>query len=176
MSARLVPPRAAWARLRDMRQVVVEQPAVAHAVRCLPLYDVLELTLELVRQHDWPEFSEPEPLPPNVSRFRPRVRHGDTSGGWPGGGSSLRCAGAFVTFPHSGVTRQIPARLICRAYSALISSALTLRCSGLVSRRTGSRLPQDGLRSGCGRARSGHAQYHHVARGTLIQSAVLWTA
>jgi len=71
VSARLVPPRAGWARLRDMRQVVVEQPAVAHAVRCLPLYDVLEL----VRQHDWPEFSEPEPLPPNVIRFRPRTRH-----------------------------------------------------------------------------------------------------
>ena len=73
--ARLLPPHAAWARLRDMQQVVVEQPTVAHAVRCLPLYDVLELTLELLQQDDWPEFREPEPLPPNVIRFRPRARH-----------------------------------------------------------------------------------------------------
>jgi hypothetical protein len=35
----------------------------------------LELTLELLRQHDWPAFAEPEPLPPDVVRFwrrRPR--------------------------------------------------------------------------------------------------------
>jgi hypothetical protein len=58
-----------------MQQVVVEQPTVAHAVRCLLLYDVLELTLELLRQRDWPEFGELEPpLPPNAIRFRVRVR------------------------------------------------------------------------------------------------------
>ncbi len=33
----------------------------------------LELTLELLRQEDWPDFGEPEVLPPNVIRFRPRV-------------------------------------------------------------------------------------------------------
>jgi hypothetical protein len=57
-----------------MQQVVVDQPAIAQAVYCLPLYDVLELTLELLRQEAWPEFVEPEPLPPNVVRFRPRPR------------------------------------------------------------------------------------------------------
>jgi hypothetical protein len=55
-----------------MRQVVVRQPAIAHAVHCLPLYDQLELTLELLQQEYWPEFIEPEPLPPNVLRFRRR--------------------------------------------------------------------------------------------------------
>jgi hypothetical protein len=33
---------------------------------------LLELSLELLGQHDWPEFGEPEALPPNVIRFRPR--------------------------------------------------------------------------------------------------------
>ena len=56
-----------------MRRVVEHQPAIAHAVRGLPLYDQLELTLELLRQGDWPDFSEPEPLPANVVRFRPRL-------------------------------------------------------------------------------------------------------
>jgi hypothetical protein len=63
---------AGWQRLRDMQTVVAQQPSIAHAVRCLPLYDLLELQLELLRQPDWPEFDEPEPLPPNVIRFRPR--------------------------------------------------------------------------------------------------------
>ncbi len=57
-----------------MQEVVARQPPIAHAVRCLPLYDQLELTLELLRQADWPEFDDPEPLPPNVVRFRPRRR------------------------------------------------------------------------------------------------------
>ena len=57
-----------------MQQVVARQPQIAYAVRCLPLYDQLELTLELLRQTDWPEFDDPEPLPPNVVRFRPRRR------------------------------------------------------------------------------------------------------
>jgi hypothetical protein len=71
----VLPPKAAWARLKDMQMVVADQPAIAHAVRCLRLDDVLELTLELLRQRDWPEFVKPEPeLPPNVIRFRPRVR------------------------------------------------------------------------------------------------------
>src|SRR5262245_15722806 len=70
----VITPRDAWQRLRDMRNVVAQQPAIAHAVRCLPLHDLLELQLELLRQSDWPEFVEPEPLPPNVIRFRPRRR------------------------------------------------------------------------------------------------------
>jgi hypothetical protein len=73
----MLPSPSAWARLKDMRQVVVEQPVVAYAVRCLPLYDVLELTLELLRQEARPELAEPEPLPPNVVRFRPRCGRGD---------------------------------------------------------------------------------------------------
>jgi hypothetical protein len=63
----------AWERLTDMEMVVADQPAIAHAVRSLPLHDVLELTLELLRQQDWPQFAEPEQLPPNVIRFRPRL-------------------------------------------------------------------------------------------------------
>ena len=67
-------PHAAWQRLRDMRTVVAHQPAIAHAVGCLPLCDQLELTLELLRQAGWPDFELPEDdLPPNVIRFRPRV-------------------------------------------------------------------------------------------------------
>ena len=54
-----------------MQRVVAHRPAIAHAVNCLPLYDELELTLEL-RQDDWPDFERPEQLPPNVIRFRPR--------------------------------------------------------------------------------------------------------
>jgi hypothetical protein len=70
----VLPTCEAWRRLRDMQQVVVHQPAIAHAVHCLPLYDQLELTLQLLQQDDWPQFDDSEPLPPNVLRFRPRVR------------------------------------------------------------------------------------------------------
>jgi hypothetical protein len=70
-----MPPTVAWARLKDMQQVIVDQPAIAHAVYCLPLRDQLELMLELLRQCDWPEFAESEPLPPNVIPFRPCLRH-----------------------------------------------------------------------------------------------------
>jgi hypothetical protein len=69
-----LPTRVAWARVKDIQQVVVEQPAIAHAVYCLPLRDQLELMLELLRQCDWTEFGEPEPLPPTVIPFRPRMR------------------------------------------------------------------------------------------------------
>jgi hypothetical protein len=47
---------------------------IAHAVRCLPLCDILNLQLELRRQPDWPDFEQPGALPPNVIRFRPRRR------------------------------------------------------------------------------------------------------
>ena len=67
-------PPDAWRRLKDMQHVLAEQPLIAHAVHCLPLSDVLELQLELLRQPDWPEFDDDEPLPPNVIRFRPRRR------------------------------------------------------------------------------------------------------
>jgi hypothetical protein len=67
-------PDAAWQRIRDMQKVVAQQPAITHAVGCLPLHDKLELTLELLRQDDWPEFDEYELLPPNVVRFRRGLR------------------------------------------------------------------------------------------------------
>jgi hypothetical protein len=67
-------PPDAWRRLRDMQHVLTEQPLIAHAVRCLPLCDVLELQLKLLRQPHWPEFDYDEPLPSNVIRFRLRRR------------------------------------------------------------------------------------------------------
>ena len=73
---RLLPPDRAWRRLRDMHDVVEHQPAIAHAVPCLTLSDQLELTLELLRQDDRPDFDTPEPLAPNVVRFRPRAQCG----------------------------------------------------------------------------------------------------
>jgi hypothetical protein len=51
-----------------MQHVVWSQPEIAHAVRCLPLLDQLELTVELLTDA---ECAEPE-LPSNVLRFRPR--------------------------------------------------------------------------------------------------------
>ena len=68
----LLTPPIAWRRLRDMEHVVATQPAISHAVRCLSLYDQLDLTLELLGQRDWPEFDAPEDLPVNVIQFRPR--------------------------------------------------------------------------------------------------------
>ena len=68
-------PPDGWRRLkRDMQHVLTGQPLIAHAVLCLPMCDVLELQLELLRQPDWPEFEDGELLPPNVIRFRPRRR------------------------------------------------------------------------------------------------------
>ena len=61
---RLLPPDEAWRRLRDMHDVVEHQPAIAYAVHCLTLFDQLELTLELLKQDDWPDFDTPEPLAP----------------------------------------------------------------------------------------------------------------
>ena len=57
-----------WELLAHMRRVMCTRPEVAYAVRCLPLIDQLELTLELLKQ--WRE-SEPE-LPSNVIPFGPR--------------------------------------------------------------------------------------------------------
>jgi hypothetical protein len=55
-----------------MQDVLAEQPAVARAVRRLSLHDQLSLTLELLREAEWPATETPEALPPNVVRFRPR--------------------------------------------------------------------------------------------------------
>ena len=70
----LLTSHAAWKRLHDMEFVLARQPTVARAVRCLPLLDQLELTLELLRQAEWPDFADTDELPPNVVRFRPRAR------------------------------------------------------------------------------------------------------
>jgi hypothetical protein len=53
----LTPP-GVWRGLRDMQDVVTTQPDVAYAVRCLSLYDQLDLTLELLQQEYWPYFHE----------------------------------------------------------------------------------------------------------------------
>ena len=46
----VITPPDAWHRLRDMQTVVAQQSTIAHAVRCLPLFDLLELQLE-VQKH-----------------------------------------------------------------------------------------------------------------------------
>jgi hypothetical protein len=75
--ARVIRPNATpsapggWELLAHVRRVMCTRPQVAYAVRCLPLIDQLELTLELLKQ--WQE-SEPE-LPSNVILFRPRRSH-----------------------------------------------------------------------------------------------------
>ena len=66
--------QAAWQRVHDMESVLARQPAVARAVRCLPLLDQLELTLDLLRQPAWPEIGAVDELLPNVVRFRRRLR------------------------------------------------------------------------------------------------------
>jgi hypothetical protein len=62
-----VTPPDAWRRLRDMRHVLADQPLIAHAVRCLPLCDILELQLELLRQPEWPDLEHPERCLPTSS-------------------------------------------------------------------------------------------------------------
>ncbi|MCA1645077.1 MAG: hypothetical protein LC797_06290 [Chloroflexi bacterium] len=53
-----------------MREVLVAQPALAHAVRSLSLHDQLSLTLELLREADWPETpTTEETRPANVVPF-----------------------------------------------------------------------------------------------------------
>lgn len=67
----MLPPSAGWQRLAHVREVLVAQPAVARAVRSLSLHEQLSLTLEVLREVDWPEPPTPEEsLPPTVVRFR----------------------------------------------------------------------------------------------------------
>ena len=65
----VVPPGVAWQRLLLLQEVLDDQPELARAVRRLPLRDQLSLTLELLDDAD-----EPQALPANVVRFRPRTR------------------------------------------------------------------------------------------------------
>jgi hypothetical protein len=55
-----------------VQEVLAAQPAVARAVRSLSLHDQLSLTLELLREADWPESQTPASLPANVIPFRRR--------------------------------------------------------------------------------------------------------
>ena len=69
-----IPPRQAWHRLARMQQMVAHGPALARAVSCMPLYDQLDLTLELL-QTDGSTYLDEDPSessPSNVIRFRLR--------------------------------------------------------------------------------------------------------
>jgi hypothetical protein len=70
----VIPPRRAWLRLARMQQMVAEQPALAWAVSCMPLYDQLDLTLELLHTdgNTYLDEGPNEPWPSNVIRFRVR--------------------------------------------------------------------------------------------------------
>jgi len=68
MRQAMLPPRLAWQRLAHIQHVVWTRPEIAHAVRCLPLLDQLELTVELLSKANTAEAE----LPPNVIPFRPR--------------------------------------------------------------------------------------------------------
>ena len=68
----MIPPHRAWLRLARMQQMVAQQPALAWTVSWMPLYDQLDLTLELLGPHD-NSYLDEEPVetwPPNVIRFR----------------------------------------------------------------------------------------------------------
>ncbi len=62
----VVPCDVAWGRLARLREVVIEQPALARAFQRLSLYEQLSMTLELLRE------PEAAALPDNVVQFRPR--------------------------------------------------------------------------------------------------------
>ena len=62
----MLPPGVAWQRLLLLQEVLDDQPELARAVRRLPLREQLSLTLALL------EDDQPQPLPANVLRFRPR--------------------------------------------------------------------------------------------------------
>ena len=70
----MIPPHRAWLRLARMQQMVAQQPALAWAVSCMPLYDQLDLTLELL-QTDGSTYLDEDPSessPSNVIRLRLR--------------------------------------------------------------------------------------------------------
>ena len=69
-----IPPAQAWHRLARMQQMVAHEPALAWAVSWMPLYDQLDLTLDLLHQvgNTYLDEELDEPLPSNVIRFRVR--------------------------------------------------------------------------------------------------------
>ena len=60
-----IPPRQAWHRVACMQQMVAHEPALAWAVSWMPLYDQLDLTLELLHKVGNTHLDEEpgEPLP-----------------------------------------------------------------------------------------------------------------
>ena len=64
----MIPPHRAWRRVSRMQHMVAQEPALAWVVSCMPLYDQLDLTLELSQTDEDPS----EPSPANVIRFRLR--------------------------------------------------------------------------------------------------------
>ena len=57
-----------------MQHMVAQEPALAWVVSCMPLYDQLDLTLELLLKvgNTYLDEEPGEPLPSNVTRFRVR--------------------------------------------------------------------------------------------------------
>ena len=70
----MIPQRQAAHRLARMQRIVAQQPDVAWAVSCMPLYDQLELMLELLTcdGNTYLDEEPDEPLALNVVRFRVR--------------------------------------------------------------------------------------------------------
>jgi hypothetical protein len=105
---------AAWRRMGWMRQVVRHQPAVAHAVSCLSLYDQLELTLDVLTS-DWPE-TPPDPRHTNPHRDgrrsdwaeAPEVRGDGLRGEWGGACGADGLPGNVVRFRPRQARRPAP--------------------------------------------------------------------
>ncbi len=68
----MIPPHRAWHRVSRMQHMVAQEPALAWVVSCMPLYDQLDLTLELLHMdgNTYLDEDPAEPWPPNVIRFR----------------------------------------------------------------------------------------------------------
>ena len=70
----VIPPHRAWRRLTRMQQMVAHEPTLAWAVSWMPLYDQLDLSIELL-QTDGSTYLDEDPSessPSNVIRFRLR--------------------------------------------------------------------------------------------------------
>ena len=70
----VIPPHRAWRRVSRMHHMVAQEPALAWVVSCMPLYDQLDLTLELLQTGGSTYLDEDpsESSPSNVIRFRLR--------------------------------------------------------------------------------------------------------
>ena len=70
----MIPPHRAWRRVSRMHHMVAQEPALAWVVSCMPLYDQLDLTLELLHMggNTYLDEDPAEPRPSNVIRFRTR--------------------------------------------------------------------------------------------------------